>query len=184
MEDTKKVELATTYDPREFEERLTRHWLDKGYFTPQADPDKKPYTIVMPPPNITGKLHMGHALDNALQDILIRFRRMQGYATLWLPGQDHASIATEVKVESELLKQGIVKAEIGREKFLEHTWAWSNEYRAKIREQLDRLGCSVDYTREAFTMDENLSRAVRHTFVRLYDEGLIYRLPGSGHHPP
>ncbi len=176
MEDkSNKVELATTYDPRDFEERLSKNWLEAGYFTPSVDPDKKPYTIVMPPPNITGKLHMGHALDNALQDILIRFRRMQGYAALWLPGQDHASIATEVKVESELLKKGIVKSEIGREKFLEHTWNWSDEYRAKIREQLDRLGCSVDYTREAFTMDENLSRAVRHTFVRLYDEGLIYR---------
>lgn len=174
-ENLNKVELATTYDPRDFEERLTRHWLDKGYFTPEVDPDKKPYSIVMPPPNITGKLHMGHALDNALQDILIRFRRMQGYAALWLPGQDHASIATEVKVENELIKQGIIKSAIGRDKFLEYTWAWSDEYRGKIREQLDRLGCSVDYTREAFTLDENLSRAVRHTFVCLYNEGLIYR---------
>ena len=174
-ENTKRVELATTYDPKEFEQRLTKTWLEKGYFTPSADPDKKPYSIVMPPPNITGKLHMGHALDNALQDILIRFRRMQGYSALWLPGQDHASIATEVKVENELLARGIVKSEIGRDKFLEYTWEWANEYRVKIKEQLDRLGCSVDYTREAFTMDENLSRAVRHTFVKLYNEGLIYR---------
>lgn len=176
MEDKRmKTDLATTYDPRQFEERLTKTWLEAGYFTPTVDPEKKPYTIVMPPPNITGKLHMGHALDNALQDILIRFRRMQGYSTLWLPGQDHASIATEVKVENELLAKGIVKSEIGREKFLEYTWDWAKEYREKIKGQLDRLGCSVDYTREAFTMDENLSRAVRHTFVKLYNEGLIYR---------
>ena len=176
MEDpTKRIELATTYDPTQFEQRLTKTWLQRGYFTPQVNPDKKPYTIVMPPPNITGKLHMGHALDNALQDILIRFRRMQGFEALWLPGQDHASIATEVKVENELFAKGIIKSEIGREKFLEYTWEWANEYRVKIREQLDRLGCSVDYTREAFTMDENLSRAVRHTFVKLYNEGLIYR---------
>ncbi len=176
MEDKRlKTDLATTYDPKKFEERLTAHWLEQGYFTPSVDPDKKPYTIMMPPPNITGKLHMGHALDNALQDILIRFRRMQGYSALWLPGQDHASIATEVKVENELLDQGIVKSEIGREKFLEHTWAWAKEYRGKIMGQLDRLGCSVDYSREAFTMDENLSQAVRHTFVKLFNEGLIYR---------
>ena len=176
MEDKRtKTDLATTYDPKQFEDRLIRTWLEAGYFTPTVDPARKPYTIVMPPPNITGKLHMGHALDNALQDILIRFRRMQGYSALWLPGQDHASIATEVKVENELLAKGIVKAEIGREKFLEYTWDWAREYRAKIRQQLDRLGCSVDYTREAFTMDDNLSRAVRTTFVRLYEEGLIYR---------
>lgn len=171
----KKIELSTTYNPKEFEERLSKKWLEKGYFTPKIDENKEPYTIVMPPPNITGKLHMGHALDDTLQDILIRFKRMQGYAALWLPGQDHASIATEVRVENELLKQGIKKKEIGREKFLEHTQKWSDEYRKKIREQLDKLGCSCDYTREAFTMDEKLNKAVRYVFVKLYNEGLIYK---------
>ncbi|PKK39350.1 Valyl-tRNA synthetase [Clostridiaceae bacterium JG1575] len=170
-----KEGLSTTYDPKNFEENHMSRWLEKGYFTPTTDPTKEPYTIIMPPPNITGKLHMGHALDNTLQDILIRFRRMQGRNALWLPGQDHASIATEVKVENELLARGIVKKEIGREKFLEYTWEWANEYRGKIKEQLDRMGCSVDYTREAFTMDENVSLAVRKTFVNLYNEGLIYQ---------
>lgn len=169
------LNIGTTYNPKEFEERISKRWLEKGYFTPVVDKDKEPYTIVMPPPNITGKLHMGHALDDTLQDILIRFKRMQGYSALWLPGEDHASIATEVRVENELLKQGIKKKEIGREKFLEYTQNWSDEYRAKIREQLDKLGCSCDYTREAFTMDENLDKAVKHVFVKLYNEGLIYK---------
>ncbi len=167
--------LPTTYDPKTFEAKLLKHWAQGGYFTPDTDSSKEPYTIIMPPPNITGKLHMGHALDNTLQDILIRFKRMQGYNALWLPGEDHASIATEVKVENELLKQGIVKKEIGRDRFLEHTWAWSNEYRKKIMEQISRLGCSCDLTREAFTMDDNVSRAVRQVFVTLYREGLIYK---------
>ena len=167
--------ISTTYNPKEFEERLYNVWQEKKYFTPKVDKSKKPYTIIMPPPNITGKLHLGHALDNTLQDMLIRFKRMQGYCTLWLPGEDHASIATEVKVENELLKQGLNKKEMGREAFLEKVWEWTDEYREKIREQLKKVGVSADFTREAFTMDENLSKAVKHVFVKLYNEGLIYQ---------
>ncbi|NFD30373.1 valine--tRNA ligase [Clostridium botulinum] len=168
-------EMAKTYDPKEFEERLYKNWEEKSYFTPEVDENKKPYTIVLPPPNITGKLHLGHALDDTLQDILMRTKRMQGYSTLWLPGQDHASIATEVKVENELLKEGIVKKEIGREAFLEKVWEWTDEYRNKIRNQIKKLGCSLDFTRERFTMDEQLDKAVKHFFVKLYNEGLIYQ---------
>ncbi|ACA54949.1 valine--tRNA ligase [Clostridium botulinum] len=168
-------EMAKTYDPKEFEERLYKNWEEKSYFTPEVDEDKKPYTIVLPPPNITGKLHLGHALDDTLQDILMRTKRMQGYSTLWLPGQDHASIATEVKVENELLKEGIVKKEIGREAFLGKVWEWTDEYRGKIRNQIKKLGCSLDFTRERFTMDEQLDKAVKHFFVKLYNEGLIYQ---------
>lgn len=167
--------ISTTYDPKEFEDRLYKTWQEKKYFTPVIDKDKKPYTIIMPPPNITGKLHLGHALDNTLQDMLIRFKRMQGYCTLWLPGQDHASIATEVKVENELIKQGLYKKEMGREAFLGKVWEWTDEYRERIREQLKKMGCSADFTREAFTMDEHLSKAVKHVFVKLYNEGLIYQ---------
>ena len=167
--------LATTYNPKDFEERLYKTWEENKYFTPKVDKTKKPFTIIMPPPNITGKLHLGHAIDNTLQDILIRTKRMQGYETLWLPGQDHASIATEVKVENELLKQGLKKKEMGREAFLEKVWEWSEEYREKIRKQLKKLGASADFSREAFTMDENLNKAVRHVFVKLYKEGLIYQ---------
>lgn len=167
--------ISTTYNPKEFEKRIYETWEEKKYFTPKVDKNKKPYTIIMPPPNITGQLHLGHALDNTLQDILIRFKRMEGYETLWLPGEDHASIATEVKVENELLKQGLKKKEMGREAFLEKVWEWTDEYRARIRGQIKQLGCSADFTREAFTMDENLNRAVRHVFVKLYNEGLIYQ---------
>ncbi len=167
--------IAKNYDPKEFEERLYAWWEEKGYFTPEVDKDKKPFTIVMPPPNITGQLHLGHALDNTLQDILIRTKRMQGYSTLWLPGEDHASIATEVKVENELLKKGLKKKEMGREAFLEKVWEWTDEYRAKIRGQIKKMGCSVDFTRESFTMDENLNQAVREVFVKLYNDGLIYQ---------
>ncbi|GCD12947.1 valine--tRNA ligase [Clostridium tagluense] len=167
--------IAKNYDPKDFEERLYARWEEKGYFTPDVDKNKKPFTIMMPPPNITGQLHLGHALDNTLQDILIRTKRMQGYSTLWLPGQDHASIATEVKVENELLKKGLVKKEMGREAFLEKVWQWTDEYRAKIRGQLKKMGCSADFTRESFTMDENLNHAVREVFVKLYKDGLIYQ---------
>lgn len=173
MEDSKNIEK--NYDPKEFEERIYNMWQDKGYFTPEVDHNKKPYTIVLPPPNITGRLHLGHALDDTIQDIIIRTKRMQGFSTLWLPGQDHASIATEVKVENELLKKGLKKRELGREKFLEKVWEWSDEYRENIRQQVKKLGCSVDFTREAFTMDENLNKAVRTIFVKLYKEGLIYQ---------
>ena len=167
--------LATTYNPKEFEERIYKNWEENKYFTPVVDKTKKPFSIVMPPPNITGKLHLGHALDNTLQDMLIRFKRMQGYCTLWLPGEDHASIATEVKVENELLKEGLVKKEMGREAFLEKVWEWSDKYRDTIRTQLKKMGVSCDFTREAFTMDENLNKAVRTVFVKLYNEGLIYQ---------
>ncbi|OAA84780.1 valine--tRNA ligase [Clostridium ljungdahlii] len=170
-----KKEMATTYNPKEFEDRLYDLWQEKGYFTPKADKNKKSYTIVIPPPNITGKLHLGHALDDTIQDIIIRTKRMQGYSTLWLPGEDHASIATEVKVEKELLKDGIEKKKIGREKFLEKTWDWSNEYRGRIRNQVKKLGCSADFTRERFTMDEGLNKAVKKFFVKLYNDGLIYQ---------
>lgn len=172
-EDIKNI--STTYDPKEFEERIYKTWEENKYFTPVVDKNKKPYSIVMPPPNITGKLHLGHALDNTLQDMLIRFKRMQGFETLWLPGQDHASIATEVKVENELLKQGLKKKEMGREAFLEKVWEWTDEYRERIRTQLKKMGCSADFTREAFTMDEHLDKAVKHVFVKLYNEGLIYQ---------
>ena len=167
--------ISTTYDPKEFEDRIYKNWEEKGYFTPVIDKKKKPYTIIMPPPNITGELHLGHAFDDTLQDMLIRFKRMQGYCTLWLPGEDHASIATEVKVANELAKQGLDKKEMGREAFLEKVWEWSDEYRARIRNQVKKLGVSADFTREAFTMDENLSAAVKHVFVKLYNEGLIYQ---------
>lgn len=173
MEENKNI--STTYSPKEFEGRIYKTWEEKKYFTPKVDKSKKSYTIIMPPPNITGKLHLGHALDNTLQDILIRVKRMQGFSTLWLPGEDHASIATEVKVENELLKQGLKKKEMGREDFLEKVWEWTDEYRERIREQLKKMGCSADFTRESFTMDEKLSRAVRHVFVKLYSEGLIYQ---------
>lgn len=173
MEDSKNI--AKNYDPKEFEEKLYKWWEEEGFFTPKVDKSKKPFTIVMPPPNITGKLHLGHALDNTMQDFLIRVKRMQGYSTLWLPGEDHASIATEVKVENELLKQGLVKKEMGREAFLEKVWEWTEEYRERIRQQLKKMGCSADFTRESFTMDEKLNRAVRTVFVKLYNEGLIYQ---------
>lgn len=173
MEESKN--LAKTYNPKEFEERLYNSWLDSGYFTAKADRGKKPFTIVMPPPNITGKLHMGHALNMTIQDVLVRWRRMQGYSVLWLPGEDHASIATEVKVEAELRKRGILKREIGREAFLKEVWKWTGEYRARIKDQLKRLGASCDWSRERFTMDDGLNEAVRTVFVRLYDKGLIYQ---------
>ncbi|PRR76863.1 Valine--tRNA ligase [Clostridium liquoris] len=169
------LNIAKTYNPKEFEERIYKVWEEEKYFTPKVDKNKKPFTIIMPPPNITGKLHLGHALDSSLQDFLIRVKRMQGYSTLWLPGEDHASIATEVKVENELLKQGLVKKEMGREAFLEKVWEWTEKYRERIRTQLKKMGVSADFTRESFTMDENLSKAVRAVFVKLYNEGLIYR---------
>ncbi|MGG7176269.1 valine--tRNA ligase [Clostridium paraputrificum] len=168
-------ELSTTYNPKEFEDRIYHTWEENKYFTPVVDKSKKPYSIVMPPPNITGKLHLGHALDNTLQDMLIRFKRMQGFCTLWLPGEDHASIATEVKVANELAQKGLDKKEMGREAFLDEVWKWTDEYREKIRVQLKKMGVSADFTREAFTMDDNLDKAVKHVFVKLYNEGLIYR---------
>ncbi|GAA0784614.1 valine--tRNA ligase [Hathewaya limosa] len=173
MDENKNI--AKTYDPKEFEDRLYAWWEEKGFFTPEIDKNKKPYSIIMPPPNITGQLHLGHAIDDTLQDILIRTKRMQGYCTLWLPGQDHASIATEVKVENQIIKEGLDKKKMGREAFLERVWQWSDQYRNRIRTQVKKLGCSADFTRETFTMDENVSKAVRKVFVKLYEEGLIYR---------
>ena len=168
-------ELSKTYDPKNIEQRLYDRWVEKGYFKAKVDPDKKPYTIVMPPPNITGQLHMGHGMDETLQDILIRFKRMQGYETLWQPGTDHASIATEARIVSEMRKEGLTKEMLGREGFLERAWAWKKQYGSRIVEQLKKLGSSCDWDRERFTMDEGLSNAVRTVFVRLYDQGLIYR---------
>jgi valyl-tRNA synthetase len=168
-------ELNKTYEPQEVEDRTYRFWLEKKYFHAVRDPKKKPYTIVIPPPNITGKLHMGHALDETLQDILIRWRRMQGYCALWLPGTDHASIATEAKIVEAMRKEGLTKEQIGREAFLERAWAWKEQYGGRIVEQLKKLGSSCDWDRERFTLDEGCSKAVREVFVRLYEKGLIYR---------
>ncbi len=168
-------ELSKTYDPKDIEERLYKNWEEKGYFHAEVDRSKKPFTIVMPPPNITGQLHMGHALDNTLQDILTRFKRMQGYSALWLPGTDHASIATEAKVVEKLAKEGISKDDIGREKFLEHVWDWKHEYGGRIVKQLRKLGSSADWERERFTMDEGCNEAVKEVFVNLYNKKLIYR---------
>ena len=164
-------ELAKTYDPKDIEERLYEKWMEKGYFHAKVNPDKKPFTIVMPPPNVTGKLHMGHALDNTMQDILIRFKRMQGYEALWQPGTDHAAISTEVKVTEKLRNEGIDKDEIGREEFLKHAWAWKEEYGGTIIKQLKKMGSSADWERERFTMDEGCSKAVEEVFVRLYEKG-------------
>ncbi|HCF90269.1 MAG TPA: valine--tRNA ligase, partial [Firmicutes bacterium] len=146
-----------------------------GYFAAHVNPDKEPFSIVIPPPNITGKLHMGHAMDETMQDIIVRWKRMSGFETLWLPGTDHASIATEAKVVEMLAKEGLTKTEIGREAFLERVWEWKRQYGGTIVNQLKRLGSSCDWSRERFTMDEGCSRAVREVFVRLYEKGLIYR---------
>ena len=170
-----RKELAKTYEPQEVEDRIYRFWEEGGYFHAEAHPDKKPYTIVMPPPNITGQLHMGHALDETLQDILIRWRRMQGYEALWVPGTDHASIATEAKIVEAMAKEGLTKEDLGREGFLERAWAWKETYAGRIEQQLKKLGSSCDWERERFTLDEGCSKAVREVFVRLYEKGLIYR---------
>ena len=168
-------ELAKTYDPKGLEDRIYQKWLDNKYFHAEVNKDKKPFTIVMPPPNVTGQLHMGHALDETMQDILIRFKRMQGYEALWQPGTDHAAIATEVKVIEKLKEQGIDKNEIGREEFLKHAWAWKEEYGGKIINQLKKLGASADWDRERFTMDEGCSKAVQEVFIKLYEKGYIYK---------
>ncbi len=168
-------ELPKTYSPSDFEDRIYQNWCEKGYFTPDTKKDGPAYSIVIPPPNITGQLHMGHALDNTLQDILIRHKRMQGYSTLWLPGTDHASIATEAKIVEAMRKEGITKDDLGREKFLERAWAWKEQYGGRIISQLKKMGSSCDWTRERFTLDEGCSDAVKDVFVRLYRKGLIYR---------
>lgn len=168
-------ELAKTYNPQDIEDRLYKKWEDKKYFSAKVDKSKKPFTIVIPPPNITGQLHMGHALDNTLQDILIRFKRMQGYNALWQPGTDHASIATEVKIIEQLKKEGIDKDDLGREGFLERAWQWKEEYGGRIISQLKKLGSSCDWDRERFTMDEGCNKAVTEVFVNLYNKGYIYK---------
>ena len=168
-------ELPKTYAPGEFEDKIYANWCEKGYFTPTIDKTKPSYTIVIPPPNITGQLHMGHALDNTLQDILIRYKRMAGFCTLWLPGTDHASIATEAKIVEAMRKEGITKEDLGRDGFLERAWAWKEQYGGRIISQLKKMGSSCDWSRERFTMDEGCSEAVKTVFVKLYDKGLIYR---------
>lgn len=168
-------ELAKAYEPHEVEDRIYQFWVENGYFHAEPDPKKKPYTIVIPPPNITGQLHMGHALDETLQDILIRWRRMQGYSALWLPGTDHASIATEAKIVEAMKAEGLTKEDLGREGFLKRAWEWKEKYGGTIVSQLKKLGSSCDWDRERFTLDEGCSKAVREVFVRLYEKGLIYR---------
>ena len=168
-------ELEGKFEPQTFEEEIYKNWNEKGYFKPSDDKTKKPYTIVIPPPNITGKLHMGHALDETLQDILIRYKRMQGFNTLWVPGTDHASIATEAKIVEKLKAEGITKEDLGREGFLKRAWEWKEEYGGTILNQLKKLGCSCDWSRERFTMDEGLSNAVTEVFIDLYNKGLIYK---------
>ena len=168
-------QLPKTYDPEKVEEKWYQRWEEKGYFTPVPDEERDPFTIMMPPPNVTGELHLGHALDSTLQDIIIRWRRMQGYNALWLPGTDHASIATEVKVVEQMRKEGLSKEDVGREGFLDRAWQWKEKYGGKISEQISYLGASCDWTRERFTMDEGCSEAVKEAFVRLYEDGLIYR---------
>lgn len=167
--------LESKFNPKDFEDKIYKNWEESGYFKPSEDKSKKPYTIVIPPPNITGKLHMGHALDETIQDLLIRYKRMQGYNTLWLPGTDHAAIATEAKVVAKLKEEGISKEDLGREEFLNRAWEWKKEYGGIIINQIKKLGCSCDWDRERFTMDEGLSNAVKHVFVELYNKGLIYK---------
>ncbi len=168
--------IAKTYDPSEFEDRLYNKWVDEGYFHAEADKSRKPFTIVIPPPNVTGQLHMGHALDETLQDILIRYKRMQGYNALWIPGTDHAGIATQIKVEENLRKEeGLTRYDLGREKFLDRVWDWKKQYGSRIINQLKKIGSSCDWDRERFTMDEGCSKAVKEVFVNLYNKGLIYQ---------
>ena len=171
----KEHKLEDKFNPKNFEEEIYKRWEEKEYFKPSEDKTKKPYTIVIPPPNITGKLHMGHALDETLQDILIRYKRMEGYNCLWLPGTDHAAIATEVKIVEKLKQQGIEKKNLTREQFLEKAWEWKKEYGGTILNQLKKLGCSCDWSRERFTMDEGLSNAVKYVFIKMYEKGLIYK---------
>ena len=170
-----KKELQKVYDPKEFEDKIYQFWMENQYFKAEVDSKKEPYTIVIPPPNITGKLHMGHALDETLQDILIRYKRMQGYSALWVPGTDHASIATEAKIVEAMKKEGLTKEDLGRDDFLKRAWDWKREYGGTIVEQLKKLGTSCDWSRERFTLDEGCNEAVNEVFVKLYEKGLIYR---------
>ena len=170
------MDMQKTYDPKNFEDRIYDQWEKSGLFRAEIDENKVPFTIMMPPPNITGQLHMGHAMDATMQDTLIRFKRMQGYAALWLPGCDHASIATEVKIVEQMKKgEGLTKADVGREGFLKRAWAWKEKYGNRIVQQQRKMGTSCDWSRQAFTMDEKCSKAVREVFVNLYEKGLIYQ---------
>ena len=170
-----KEKMRDKYLPKEFEERLYEEWEKKGYFKPSMDKNKEAYCIMMPPPNVTGKLHMGHALDGTIQDILIRYKRMNGYNTLWLPGTDHAAISTEMKVVQKLKEEGKTKQDLGREKFLDEAWEWTHKYGGIIQEQQRKLGCSCDWERTRFTLDDGMSDAVLEQFIRLYNKGLIYK---------
>src|SRR6266545_1632472 len=170
-----KEELAKRYEPAQFEQKLYEQWERDEFFTPLQDPDRPKFSIVIPPPNVTGRLHIGHALVNTLQDIVVRWKRMSGFNTLWLPGTDHAGIATQMMVDRDLTSQGISRFDLGRDKFVERVWQWKEKYGYEIIEQLKRLGASADWSRLRFTLDEGLSRAVRHVFVKLYEDGLIYR---------
>ncbi|MBO4428636.1 MAG: class I tRNA ligase family protein, partial [Clostridia bacterium] len=171
-----KKELAKTYNPTEIEKPLYKTWEKKGYFKPSGDKSKKPFTIVIPPPNVTGQLHMGHALDETMQDAVIRFKRMQGYDALWVPGTDHAGIATQIRVEEYLRKEeGKTRYDLGRDAFIARVWDWKEKYGSRIIEQLKAIGSSCDWSRERFTMDDTLSAAVKKVFVSLYNKGLIYR---------
>ena len=167
--------LEGKYNPQDFEQDLYEDWEKKGYFKPSMNKHKKSYSIMMPPPNVTGKLHMGHALDDTIQDVLIRTKRMQGYNTLWLPGMDHASIATEAKVVGKMKEEGLTKQDIGREKFLERAWDWTHEYGGTIQKQQRKIGCSCDWSRARFTLDDGLSKAVIAEFINLYNDKKIYR---------
>ncbi|MFK5242455.1 class I tRNA ligase family protein, partial [Lactococcus lactis] len=168
-------ELTPKFNPTEVEAGRYEKWLEADVFKPSGNPDAEPYSIVIPPPNVTGKLHLGHAWDTTLQDIIIRQKRMQGFDTLWLPGMDHAGIATQAKVAARLAEDGILPQDLGREKFLDKVWEWKDEYATTIKEQWGKMGISVDYSRERFTLDEGLSQAVRKVFVQLYNKGWIYR---------
>ena len=167
--------LQKTYNPKDFEKRIYECWEKSGCFHAEVNPNKKPYTIMMPPPNVTGKLHIGHALNNTIQDIFIRFKRMQGYEALWMPGMDHASISTEAKVVEKLAAEGRSKENMTREEFLEEAWEWTEIYGGAIKNQLKELGVSCDWKRERFTLDEQLSKAVEEQFLKMYKEGLIYQ---------
>ncbi len=168
-------ELPKTYDPKSVEKKIYQMWLDGGWFKAERDPEKTPFTIVIPPPNVTGQLHLGHAFDDTIQDALIRYKRMKGFSALWLPGTDHAGIATQIKVEEKLREEGLTRFDLGREKFLERVWAWKEQYGSRILTQLQTMGASCDWSRLRFTMDEQCARAVREVFVSLYNKGLIYR---------
>ena len=168
-------QIPTVYDPASVEKKWYGFWEENNLFHAEVEQDKQPFSVVIPPPNVTGQLHMGHALDDTLQDIIVRWRRMQGYNTLWMPGTDHAGIATQIKVEEMLAKDGISRHDLGREEFLKHVWAWKEEYGGRIVKQIKSLGASCDWERERFTMDEGCSKAVREVFVSLYEQGLIYQ---------